>query len=640
MTETPNRSGFGPFWAEMRRRHVVRFALGYAAAVFVVLQLAEIIFPAFGIGEGGVRLLVIVTTLGFIPAVVLAWLYDVTKDGVSRTVGDNTALKPLMIGGLVVVTLGVTGGLGLWMAEQAVLTGATPSGSDLPAAIQLTTYDPEAPIRSLAVLPLEDNSPDGDQNYFTASMHEELIAKLSMLDEVRVVSRTSVMRYAGTTTPMPQIGRELDADVIIEGSVTRQGERTRVTLRLTHAASESHIETLQWDRSEVSDVLAFQSEIAHDVVHEVSTVYDETTFAQAASSIAPEAQDAYFRGRYEYDRGTLDGYRMAFEYFEEAIEADPDFAAAMAGMAGARFLIGLEGADVEEGEITLAHQEAVAAIQLDSTSPEAREVLSLIERSMPAVTGNVAIPAPVTGAPEIHVMTFNDQVDSISVDLSALDTAWVSAVTSIGGRIQERIGRWQARREDGSGRDDRPSEAERLTYQARQMLSAAHYAEAGALLEQVVADSPGNGPAWEMLVRSRVATGDVSAASQTVQAWHESGAPGSPTAANVAELSLAIELEGTRGYWNWTAQRLANLESEGRPVPRMELATAHAALGNADEAFEHLGQALTRGEPSVFSIRNDPAWDGLRGDPRFAEIGRQAQSMRTTRGRRPPRGDR
>lgn len=636
MTETPDKTGFGPFWAEMRRRHVVRFAIGYAASVFVILQLAEIVFPAFGIGEEGLRLLVIVTTLGFIPAVVLAWIYDLNRSGLTRTQGDTSALKPLTVGGLIVVTLGVTGGLAMWMANQSVLPGSSFSTAELPEAIQLATYDPEAPIRSLAVLPLEDNSPGGDQNYFTASMHEELIAKLSTLDEIRVVSRTSVMRYAGTTTPMPQIGRELDADVIIEGSVTRQGERTRVTLRLTHAASESHIKTLQWDRPEVSDVLAFQSEVAQEVVKEVSTVYDETTFAQSQASIAPAAQDAYFRGRYEYDRGTVDGYRMALQYFEEALEADPEFAAAMAGMAGARFLIGLEDDTVEAGELTLAHREAVNALQIDSASPEAREVLTLIEQSMPAITGGMALPAPRPGAPEIRVMTFNDDFDSISVDVSALDTAWVSTVTSIGGRIQERVSRWR-NREGAPGGPPRP---DRLTSQARQMLSAAHYTEATALLEQIVTTTPDHGPAWEMLVRSCIATGDVDGASRTVQAWHESGAVGAPSEADVAELSLAIELEGTLGYWNWTAQRLGELDAEGSPVPRMELATAHAALGNADEAFAYLGEALTRGEPSVLSFRTDPAWDELRSDPRYGEIGRQMQSIRNSAGRRPAPGGR
>lgn len=637
MNETTDKSSFGQFWAEMRRRHVVRFAIGYAAAVFVVLQLAEIIFPAFGIGEDGLRLLVIVTTLGFIPAIVLAWIYDLTKDGIRRTEGDTTGLKPITVGGLIIVCFGITGSLGLWMAERAVLAEGTLGIGDPAEAVRLATYDPSAPIRSLAVLPLEDNSPGGDQDYFTASMHEELIAKLSMLDEIRVVSRTSVMRYAGTTTPMPQIGRELDVDVIIEGSVTRQGERTRVTLRLTHAASESHIETLQWDREEVKDVLAFQSEIAHDVVHQVSTVYDETTFAQTAASIAPEAQDSYFRGRFEYDRGTPEGYRMALEHFEDAIQADPDFAAAMAGMAGARFLIGLEDDTIEAEELALVHQEALAAIQLDSASPEAREVLSLIEKSMPTITGDLALAAPIVEGPQVHVMTFGDEADSISVDVTALDTAWVSTVTSIGGRIQDRVTRWRAR---ASGGAEPAGPTDRRTWQAQQMLSAAQYTEAGDLLEEVVEASPHDGRAWEMLVRSRVAIGDVDAAEEAVQAWHDSGAEGAPSEADVSDLSLALELEGTRGYWNWTAQRLDELVEAGRDVPRMELATAHAALGHADVAFDYLVEAIARGEPTVFAVRQDPAWDDLRADPRFAEIGERARSLRNFPARPPQRGRR
>ncbi|MEM7413984.1 MAG: tetratricopeptide repeat protein [Gemmatimonadota bacterium] len=639
MNEHESKTGFGHFWAEMRRRHVVRFALGYAAAVFVLLQLAEIVFPAFGIGEGGVRLLVIVTTLGFIPAIVLAWLYDLTRDGVRRTDADgeeSAGRQPLAIGGLLVVTVAITGGLGMWLESQgtfdravADLDGSSPGD----APVELVAYDPNEPIRSVAVLPLRDNSPNGDQAYLAAGMHEELITKLSMLDDVRVVSRTSVMQYEGTTTSIARIGQELDADVVIEGSVVRQGERTRVTLRLMHAASDSEITTLQWDRESVTDVLGFQDEVAHDLVMAVTDRYDDTTMPVSVASIAPEAQDAYFRGRYEADRGTLEGLRSAIGFFEDAVEAHPDFAEAMAGMAGARFIIGLSEDEISEAELTRAHEEALTAVRLDSSSAEAQEVLTLIETSLPTLMDDFAIEAPETGTKEIHVMAFDDMGESIEVDVSAFDTAWVATVTTMGEQIQDRVTRWR------SDHEGRPA-GSGLAFQARQHLAGGRWGEASDLLEAAIAESPEMAPAWEMLVRSRMAMGDNDAARTAVQAWHDSGAPGAPSETDVANLTLAIELQGSDGYWQWTAQRLQQMEAEGRPVPRMEFATTHAALGNADEAFAYLLEALERGEPTIMSIRSDPAWDELRADPRLREIGRQAQEVFRSMPRRRPPGPR
>jgi TolB-like protein len=634
MSETNEGSGFGQFLAEIRRRHVVRFALGYAAAAFVVLQLAEIIFPAFGVGESGLRLLVIVTALGFPPALVLAWIYDLSTEGIRRTEdqGSTPVLRRVAVAALLLSTVTVTGALGMYLARQGVLevpttqTVATSPAS--PAA-----WDPAQPIRSIAVLPLDDFSPGDDQAYFTSSMHEELIAKLSMLDEIRVVSRTTVMRYEGTTMAMPDIGRELDVDVIVEGSVTRTPERTRVTLQLIHAPSDSHIETLQWDRESVQDVLAFQTEIAQDVVTQVSSQHDASVMTQAAVDVDPAAQDAYFRGRYEYERGTPEGYRMAVEYFEEAIDEDPGFAPALAGLAGARFLFELEEDDLSEDALEQAHEEALSAIELDPASMEAREVLALIERSMPRVTGQAPmIPAPEDRVRQVHVLALPNGVDSIAVDVGAFDTAWVAAVTSLGERIEERVRRWEP---EGDRRADQ-ADVTREAFRARQYMSTGRYAEASRMLEDVVEEAPHMDPAWDMLARSFVGQGDLDEAVDAVEEWSESGSPGAPTAARASGLELAVEMRGSDGYWEWTLEHLEELEAQGLPPQRMEWATAHAALGNEDQAFAYLVAALERGEPGVLAIRSDPAWDELRSDPKFRELARQTQQIRYMRPR-PPR---
>jgi len=635
MNQSEHKTGeWGQFVAEIRRRHVVRFALAYAAAAFVVLQLAEIVFPAFGIGESGLRLLVIVTTLAFPPALVLAWLYDLTTEGLRRT--DDQPAGPLLhrvaVGALLIATIAATGGLGLYLARQGVVDITRPTPA--PSAVRVASYDPNEPIRSIAVLPLDDFSPGDEQAYFTSSMHEELIAKLSMLDEIRVVSRTSVMRYDGTTMDMPTIGRELGVDVIVEGSVTRTPERTRVTLQLIHAPSDSHIETLQWDRVQVDDVLAFQTEIAQEVVAEVASQYDPSVFTAAAVEVDPAAQDAYFRGRYEYERGTPEGYRMALAYFEDAIQEDPDFAPALAGLAGARFLISLDEEEPSAPELTQAHEEAMAAMELDSESAEAREVLALIERSMPQVTGEPLIPAPPSSK-RVHIVTMQDGVDSILVDMDVLDTAWVASVTSLGERIEERVRRWSV---ESRGSDSTPpNETRDMAFRARQYVSAGRYSEASQLLMTLVEMAPEMDPAWDMLTRSRIALDDVDGALRSVRAWQASGAPNAPSGEDVAALESAVGAAGARGYWSWTLARVEALAEAGGRVSLMDIATAHAALGNRDEAFDLLVDALERGDPAVLSIRSDPAWDEMRSDARFLELRRQTENIRFRRPR-PPEG--
>lgn len=633
MNDSLPPSGFGQFVAEMRRRHVVRFAFGYAAAAFVVLQLAEIVFPAFGIGEGGLRLLVVATGLGFPPSLVLAWMYDLTSEGIQRTDGAGAGAGPLLprlaLGALLVATIGVMGALGMYLERQGVFESPAAQLDDMLPAVQLASYDPTEPIRSIAVLPLDDYSEAQDQAYFTSSMHEELIAKLSSLDDVRVVSRTSVMQFAGTTMTMPEISRMLDVDVVIEGSVTRSQTRTRVTLQLIHAPSDTHIETLQWDREDVGDILAFQTEIARDVVEQISSQYDESVFVQTANNVVPAAQDAYMRGRYEYEQGTEEGLRMATEYFEDALAIDPDFAPAMAGMAGARFLIELERDDMSTDNVVGAHGVALEALQLDSASVEVREVYSLIDRSLPGLIGDTPmIPAPESPEGAVHVFSVNAGQDTIIIQKSMLDSAWVAAQTGLGERIAARM----RDRELAA----RSNETDRAFTEARQQALAGRFREAIMHLERVVSQVPQKSEAWDLLARIQVSSGELRSGVQTLDEWRGSGAPGAPSRDDLRSLLELIREDGPQGYWAWRLDRLEERMADDAHVPFMELATAHAGMGADDEAIEYLISAIRQGEPGVYAVRSDPVWDELRSDPRIKEIVRQSHFMRLRPRRRPP----
>ena len=633
MTPQTEPSGFSRFIAEMRRRHVVRFALGYAAAAFVVLQLAEIVFPAFGLGEAGLRILVVVVTLGFPPATVLAWVFDITDEGIKRTEGrgpDGYGPRLALLG----VTIAIVGGLGLWLASRGVFSTAATDAGVFDAGqppLELAVYDPSAPITSIAVLPLEDFSENGGQAYFTSGLHEELIAKLSQVDGLRVVSRTSVSQYAGTAKTATQIGRELGVDALIEGSVKRDGDQVRITLQIIHAPSDSHIQTLQFDRT-VTNVLALQTEIAHAVVHEIDGIHEESEFTQVAMDVEPDAQEAYLKGKYEYSRGTPEGYQMALDYFKEAVDDDPEFAAAIAGMAGARFLVHSTNGEISEDEIGLARAEAAHALQLDSGSMEAMEVFAFIERSIPLIPAPVGAPATLESTDRILV------ADAVIESVSVLGTDWASAMTSLGQRLEE-----QGRKRTMDGQ--RGGEVQQALA-ARQLIGAGRFGDATTLLREIVTSTPEAGPAWELLVRAEISEGDADEASAVVREWSESGASAAPTAAAVAVLDQAVRENGVRGYWGWSLARLEAKLASGGSVSHTDLAAALAGTDDNEAAFTHLAAAVAAGERGVLTLRTDPVWDRLRRDPRFTELAGQARAIRFApgaaggRGRGDPNGRR
>src|SRR5262245_11611487 len=190
-----------------------------------------------------------------------------------------------------------------------------------------------ASIRSLAVLPLDNFSRDPEQEYFADGMTEELIANLAKISSLRVISRTSVMRYKGARKPLPEIARELNVDAVVEGSVRREGERVRITAQLIHGPTERHLWTESYER-DLRQVLALQSEVALAIANEVKVRLspDEQTRLGSARQVNPQAHEAYLKGVYYLDKFTVEGTKKSLEYFERAIQIDPGFAPAYAGL--------------------------------------------------------------------------------------------------------------------------------------------------------------------------------------------------------------------------------------------------------------------------------------------------------------------
>ena len=240
---------------------------------------------------------------------------------------------------------------------------------------------PAAPkIESIAVLPLENLTGDPGQEYFVDGMTEALIAELGQIGSLRVISRTSTMRYKKTDKPLPQIARELNVDAVIEGSVLRSGDRVRITAQLIGAVPERHLWARSYER-DLRDVLSLQGEIARTIADEVKASVTPDVQARLASArpVNPEAHEAYLKGRYLLDRPEFSAQIKALTYFQQAIEKDPSYAMAYIGLA--RYYDMLVGYGEMRGNE--AREKAMAAVlkalEVDPTLAEAHARLGNVK---------------------------------------------------------------------------------------------------------------------------------------------------------------------------------------------------------------------------------------------------------------------
>jgi TolB-like protein/DNA-binding winged helix-turn-helix (wHTH) protein/Flp pilus assembly protein TadD len=232
-------------------------------------------------------------------------------------------------------------------------------------------------IQSLAVLPLENMSGDPHQEYFADGMTEALITDLGKIGGLRVISRTSAMHYKGTRMTLPEIGRELNVDAVVEGAVLRSGNQVRITAQLIEASSDRHLWAESYER-DLRDVLSLQSEVARDIASEILVKLTPQEKARLATSrpIDPEAQEAFMKGRYELNRDTSESLEKSLGYFQQAIQKDPNFAQAWAGLSDVYFTLGIYGQWPRQASELKQEEAATKAVELDGTLSDAHVSLA------------------------------------------------------------------------------------------------------------------------------------------------------------------------------------------------------------------------------------------------------------------------
>jgi len=236
-----------------------------------------------------------------------------------------------------------------------------------------------AAVRSIAVLPLRDLSKERDEGYFAAGLTEALITRLASLGALRVISRTSAMRYQETTRPVPEIARELGVDAVLVGSVLRSGNRVRVTVRLIHAPSDGHLWAGEYDR-EIGDILQLQAEIARAVVRavELELTADEASRLELSGRVDPAAYRQYLLGRFHAGHRTIEGLQASVEHLTEAIRLDPGYAPAHAALADSTILLSSYYGLSPEAAFPRARAAAERALALDPLLSEAHTSLGMV----------------------------------------------------------------------------------------------------------------------------------------------------------------------------------------------------------------------------------------------------------------------
>lgn len=234
-------------------------------------------------------------------------------------------------------------------------------------------------IRAIAVLPLENLSRDPEQEYFAEGMTEQLITDLSKIGALKVISRTSSMRYKGTNKSLPEIAEELKVDAVVEGSVLRAGDRVRISAQLIRAATDTHLWAESYER-DAQDVLVLQSEVARAIARQIEVVVtpEEAGRLAGARRVNPEAHEAYLKGCFHWYRLTPQDLERSMQFFQLALQKDPDYALAHVGMA--RFWGGCAavGAQPPRDVWPKAKVEAAKAIELDESLAEAHDILAWV----------------------------------------------------------------------------------------------------------------------------------------------------------------------------------------------------------------------------------------------------------------------
>ena len=452
-------------------------------------------------------------------------------------------------------------------------------------------------IRSLAVLPLQNLSHDPEQEYFSDGITDTLTTQLSKIGTLRVISRTSAMRYKGTQKSLPEIAKELNVDGVIEGSVMRAGNRVRISTELIEASTDQHLWAETYDR-DLGDVLRLQSEVAQAVAQEIQAQLTPAQEARlhSASSVDPHAYEAYLKGRSSEAAGTQAGIKQAQAYFEEAARSDPRFALAYAGLAECYLNLGAFRRLPPQDAYRNASEALHKALQLDEALGATHSTLGYLEWQYGWDWR--------TAEKEMRYA-----VDVNPNDLDIRDTlGWYLAWS---GRRNEALAEMEKVRQLDANDQEASLLQLGIAYHSRDYKSLA---EGG---QRFVKIFPGLWQNHYFLAVGYEGTGLPSQAIPEYQQAVELSERDLDALTGLAHASAAV------GKKAETQKILAELlqQSKASYISPYMVATVYTGLGEKDKAFEFLERAYQEKSPDLaYFLRADLRIDPLRADPRFPDL--------------------
>jgi adenylate cyclase len=573
------------FFAELKRRNVIRVATAYVVAAWLIVQVVETIFPAFGFGSGAVRIAVIVLVIALIPVLVLSWVFEITPEGLRRETGlasEGARHSARRLDRFILVLLALA--LGYFAFDKFVLDPAR-DRQEIEAARQEGRA--EAVVErygdsSIAVLPFANLSADPEQEYFSDGITEEILNLLARVPGLRVISRTSAFSFKGRNVKVGDIARELNVRYVLEGSVRRARERVRITTQLIEAETDRHVWSESYERP-LDDIFAIQDDIAEAVLPAIR----QRVVGQAptAARTDPAAYSLYLQGVHFFLQRTAAGLDRAVEYALRALEIDPGYAPSWTLLASAYINQVNLGKRPRQAGYRLAAEAVARALELApdfALAHSARAWVAMaFERDYSVAAAHFG--RARTLSPNNSVVLGNNAMlalrlgrieDALRMTERAIEVDPVSSVL-------------YGNRSDLLIRLGRPAEAEQAARKALALTPGSSYAQSNLALALLLQEQP-------------------TAAADAAQAIEND-------AARLTVLALAYY---DSGDWESADSVLESLQGEHAHDAAYLIAMVHAWRSEVEQAFAWLNRAIEE-EQSVFGIRTEPFLRILHEDPRW-----------------------
>lgn len=497
------------------------------------------------------------------------------RPGGQRPVRRPNRRRALVIGALSVAAAATAAFAGIWVAEQRG-TGGPPR------------------VESLAVLPLENLSGDADQEFLADAVTDALITELGKIDAVRVVSRTSIIRYKGVRKALPDIGRELRVDAVVEGSVVRSGNRIRITAQLVHAASDRHLWAQAFER-DMHDVLALYTDVSEAIAKEIHAKIDRSATGVRTRAVDPEAWELYTRGRYFWARVSAANLEKAREYFQQAIDKQADFAMAYAGLADAYLLLAYNRVLSPLEAIPRARAAALKALELDDSLADAHVSLAGIA---------CTFDADWSAAERGYRRAFE-----VNPNHATAHQWWGMTLAGLG------------RHSEAASEIRRALEIDPVSLRVGKAAGtilhlARRHAEAIEQYKKTLELDPNYAPALIELGRVYTVLGRKT---QALPELERAAQASNRSSSSLAALGYAYGVFGSR-------DRALNILSELRDqsthayVSPEDYASVYLGLRDDDRVFQELARAADQRLSSLYTLKTASEFDPIRTDPRFADL--------------------